>query len=106
MSTGYVRQGGILSLIYFNVFVDDLSRELSHNNVGCSVNQSLINHLFYADHTVLLAPSPAALQILLDNCQRYAVANGILFNSNKTVCMVILPECLGKLNVPTMFFKW
>ena len=68
---------GILSAIYFNVFVYDLSRELSLGNVGCYANQSLINNLFYADDTLLLAPSPAALQILLDTCQHYAV--GIRF---------------------------
>ena len=40
-----VRQGGILSPLLFNVYVDDLSAQL--------------NHLMYADDLVLMSPSSA-----------------------------------------------
>ena len=87
------------------MFDDDLSRELSLSNVGCYSNQSFINHLFHADDTVLLAPSSASLQILLDTCKHYSLAHEMLFTSEKTVCMAMLPKCLRKLNVPTMFLN-
>ena len=44
--------GGILSPIFFNVFVDELSHKLTNANVGCHINSVCLNHLFYADDTV------------------------------------------------------
>ena len=41
-----VRQGGILSPILFNVYVDDLSLILNNSNVGCLVNGQSLKILF------------------------------------------------------------
>ena len=70
-----VRQGSILSPTLFNVFMNDVSVQLSQLFSGC--NAMNFNHLFYADDSVLLAPSPHALQELLDICVKYAECNGI-----------------------------
>ena len=56
-----VRQGGIMSPVLFNVYMDDLSHLLSNSNVGCVIDSVVCNHLFYADDSVLVAPSPEAL---------------------------------------------
>ena len=106
-----VRQGGILSPIYFNIFMDELSCKLSETKVGCHINNICVNHLFYADDCVIMAPSPSALQTLLAVCEQYADDNEILYNTKKTVCMAVLPKCLRKLPVPTMYvndkpLKW
>ena len=55
-SSNGLRQGGVLSPLYFNVFVEDLSQILLQSKVGCHINGELVNHLFYADDTVLVAP--------------------------------------------------
>ena len=60
-----VRQGGILSPRLFAIYIDDLSTALNSLNIGCCINNKLINHLMYADDMVLLAPATAALQELL-----------------------------------------
>ena len=58
-----------LSPSLFNVSMDDLSVVLSHIQVGCNVNNIIMN---YISRTVLLAPSPVTLQKLLDICFEYA----------------------------------
>jgi hypothetical protein len=88
----------------FNVFVDDLSALLSKSYVGCYINDVCINHLFYADDAVLLAPLPYALQILLNICQDFASLNEMVYNVKKTVCMHMLPKKLN-LYVPNMYLN-
>ena len=102
-SSNGLRQGGILSPIYFNVFIDDLSIRLSKSGVGCYVNNTCFNHLFYADDSVLLAPSPSALQTLISICELYAKENELVFNEQKTVCMSVLPRSMKNIHVPDMF---
>ena len=75
------------------------------------MNDECINHLFYADDAVIMAPSPAALQLLLDICDRFAQSNDMVYNAKKTVCMAILPKRLKKINVPNLYLtvsclKW
>ena len=47
-----VCQGGILSALLFNVYMDDLSNELSKCNIGCTLGPKIINHVIYADDIV------------------------------------------------------
>jgi len=75
--TNGVRQGGILSPVFFNLYIDDLSKSLNDSGVGCTINSCVINHLFYADDAVLLAPSPDALKQLLKICENYACETSI-----------------------------
>ena len=44
-----VKQGGILSPLFFNIYMDDLSRNLNNTGVGCYVNNNIVNHIMYAD---------------------------------------------------------
>ena len=67
--TNGVHQGRILSPSFFNVYMDNLSDLLNKCNVGCYINSKCINHLFYADDSVLLAPSAHALQLLTNTCR-------------------------------------
>ena len=95
-----VRQGGVLSPILFNVFMDNLSVELNKANIGCSIDTVFYNHLFYADDSVLIAPSPVALQKLINICEEYAISNDILYNTKKPVCMCFLPKVLQNCDIP------
>ena len=89
-----------MSPVLFNIYTDDLSRKLSKLRTGCNLNGKCMNHLIYADDMVLLAPSPSALQNLLNECEAYAVDNAIKYNEIKTVCMSVLPKWLKTVNVP------
>ena len=56
-----VREGGMLSPLLFNVYIDYLSVSLSKQPVGCCCGKTVVNHLMYADDIVLLAPSAKGL---------------------------------------------
>ena len=103
--TNGVRQGGILSPLLFNLYVDELSSILNNTRVGCLINNVTYNHLIYADDTVLIAPSARALQLLLAHCDSYASNCDILFNKKKTVCMLVKPKCLKSTIAPPMLLS-
>ena len=84
---------------FFNVYMDGLSDILNGINVGCVINNVQVNHLMYADDTVLLAPSARALQILILLCEKYAKECDILFNVKKSVYMCMYPKGM-KINTP------
>ena len=87
-----VRQGGILSPLFFNVYMDKLSCTLNDAKAGCIMNGVYMNHLMYADDLVLIAPSVRALQVLLGYCDSFAQDNDAKYNTKKTVCMLVRPK--------------
>jgi hypothetical protein len=97
-----VRQGGILSPILFNVYVDELSINLNNSETGCNMNEVFINYLLYADDTVVLAPSPHALQELINICSEFVNANEMVINIEKTYIMCVKPRPLKNLSVPNI----
>ena len=66
-----VRQGSILSPFLFNLYMDDLSRQLTECRTGCMIGDKKVNHLMYADDLVVLSPSSAGFQQLLNVCSVY-----------------------------------
>ena len=95
-----VRQGGILSPTLFNVYLNDLSNSLNESKVGCQINSYMVNHLFYADDSALLAPSPKALKALINICEVFADHFELVYNSKKTVIMCFKPKNMRSLFVP------
>ena len=84
-----VRQGGIMSPILFNVYMDDLSIIINKSDLGCHLGGVSVNNLLYADDTCILAPSPSALQRLLKLCELFACDNNVIFNAAKTKYMCL-----------------
>ena len=60
-----VQQGGILSPYLFNIYVDDLSTNLSACRTGCSVGNTNVNHSMYADDLAVFSPSSVGLRYLI-----------------------------------------
>jgi exonuclease III len=100
-----VRQGGILSPILFNVFIDDLSLLLRNSLYGCHINGDCFNHIVYADDTVLLATSPVALQNLINICLDFIDEHHLAINKRKTKCMVVLPKELKEIHIPAFYIR-
>ncbi|XDV54494.1 hypothetical protein PO909_022775 [Leuciscus waleckii] len=68
-----VRQGGILSPILFNMYVDELSVCLNSCNTGCMIGNTLVNHIMYA---------------LLNVCSDYGTVYDMKFNTDKSAVMI------------------
>ena len=79
-----VKQGGILSPILFNVYMDRLSVKLNASNIGGDIGGVLVNHLCYADDICLISLSSAGMQQLLNICDTYAKEYDLLYNGSKS----------------------
>ena len=76
----------------YNVYTDDLNHHLQATGVGCYVGGLWVNSLSYVVDMVLLAPTVTALQTLLEVCRAYAGPHDIVYNTTKTVCMLVRPK--------------
>ena len=82
-----VKQGGVLSPILFNVYLDELIKMLSEQGLGCYLHGQFVGAFIYADDVTLLAPTSTALNVMLETCSNYAQCYDLQFNSSKTKCM-------------------
>ena len=86
--TNGVRQGGVLSGLFFSLYIDCLLSNISNMKLGCSFGILRSNIIAYADDMVLLAPSADCLRILINAVYEEAFEVNLQFNLNKTKCMV------------------
>ena len=91
-SSNFLRQGGIVSPVFIDVFIDELSIQLTSSNTGCKLQGMTMNHLMYADDMTLIAPSAKGLESLLHTCENYTIKHEIIFNSVKSMCMCVTPK--------------
>ena len=97
-----IRQGSCLSPYIFNVYVDDLNKQLNNSGVGCHIAGVSVNNLSYADDFLLLGPDAKSLNQLLDICYQFANENYITFSTSKTEAMVMLPAGMRIPNPPQL----
>ena len=88
-----VKQGGVLSPLLFNVYLDKLILLLREQGVGCHINGMFVGAFCYADDVTLLASTGMALNAMLDTCTRFADTHNLLFNLSKTQYMFIDRSC-------------
>ena len=83
-----VRQGGILSPVFYCLYVDDLVKTLSDIGIGCHLQETFLSILLYADDMALMAPSLKGLQTLLTATEHYCRTWDIMLNPKKTKNMI------------------
>ena len=54
-----VCQCGIVSPVYFNVYIDRLIELLNQSGIGCKINGQGINNVMYEADSCLMSHSPA-----------------------------------------------
>jgi len=86
-----VKQGGILSSLLFNFFMDGLLASLMELNVGALVGSVNTSALAYCDDILLISPVEAHMQKLLQCCEVYADRWKLSFNPSKSSCYSVMP---------------
>ena len=82
-----VIQGSKLGPMLFNIFINDLLKELEESKLGVVMPNILVTALGYADDIVLIADQPSKLQKQINICERWSRRNGMRFNTEK--CKVL-----------------
>ena len=80
-----VKQGGILSPMLFNIYMNDLSVHvlLNNSNIGGKIGGILVNHLSYADDMCLISLSSHGMIQLLNICDNFAISHSLTYDTNK-----------------------
>ena len=84
--TNDVRQGDVLSLLLFNVYVNDFSEYLNKPGVGGIMNGTFVNHMLHADDICIISLSSSG-QWLLNICDHYCKLHDLIFNAKKSMCI-------------------
>ena len=79
-----IRQGGINSPLFFNIFINELIVKLRNSGHGCYIADMLCGCIFFADDILLLSASLCRLQLMLNICVEFAVQNDVKFNHLKS----------------------
>ena len=86
-----VRQGGIISTILFNFYINTLVSSISKLDVGCYLNFNLVNIISYADDICLTACSRNGLVRLLYAFQEELKKLNLRININKSKVLIVPP---------------
>ena len=100
-----VRQGGILSPALFNIYMDDLSKQLGECRTGCVFGDTIINHFMYADDLSLISPSSSGFQQLLNICSNYGMDFNIKYNAKKSMVLICRTKDDMKLRLPDFYLS-
>ncbi len=87
-----VRQGGVLSGLLFNLYVNDILTTLREKDLGCHLGNMFVGAIMYADDLILLSASVVDLQAMLNNCDKVGNELGLTFNPSKSKCMSVGPH--------------
>src|SRR6266536_4369530 len=86
-----VRQGSVLSPAIFNVFVNVFILKVHELDKGCSINNTFMDCIMYADDLILLSGSVNGLQAMITQCFDVSLELGLKFNCSKSNCIAFGP---------------
>ena len=78
-----VRQGAVISPLFFNFYMNELFNLLSRSGSGCSIENFYAGCFAYADDIFLISASRSGLQDMLNIANKYVEEHNISFSTNK-----------------------
>jgi len=78
-----VRQGRVLLLHFFAIYIDSVLKKISDSRNGRYIKGTCVSILLYADDILLVAPSVTALQRLLLLCEQELTWRDTSLNAKK-----------------------
>ncbi|CAG2195015.1 unnamed protein product [Mytilus edulis] len=88
-----VRQGGVLSAVFYLVFINDLLRQLDESPYGSMLFNLRVSSTVQADDIALISTTSKGMKTLIDICQTYSENWGFRFSSAKSE---VLKFCSSK----------
>ena len=82
-----VRQGGILSPVFFCIYIDDVIDKISDLGIGCFIRGFFCGIWLYADNIVLLSATVSGLQHMINACVQELDYLDMSVNTLKSRCM-------------------
>ena len=74
------KQGSVLSSFFWNVYLDDLLKELRASGFGCYIAGVFMGATAYADDLLLLSPTRSGMAEMLKICEKYTSVHNIAFS--------------------------
>ena len=82
-----LRLGCPLSPRLFNVYVNDIMREVRIEKIGLMINSDKINEVSYADGKVVIAKTEVQIQKMIDRINSTGLKYGMKINTDRTKVM-------------------
>ena len=80
-----VKQGGVISAIFFTLYIDSLLIKLEESGYGCHMNGTFMGALSYSDDITIISPSIRSLNKMLSICAEFANNYCVTFNCAKSM---------------------
>ena len=95
-----VRQGNVLFPFLFNVYLDDLLGDRRDSGAGAKIGNMFLGCLAYADDSLLISPTAAGLQKVMDICLQYANVHHLKVNGKKSSVIGFIKRVTSSRNIP------
>ncbi len=90
-----LKQDGLLSLLLFTIYINDLAEEIKAMNIGVNIDDDIIAILIFADDIALITENEGDLQKMMDKLNSWCEKWKMVINDKKTQVMNFQPSCIN-----------